>query len=319
MILYADVARAYVNVRTLQARMAYAQSNIDAQRGTLELTKVRFNAGLAPELDVFQSSLNLARTEARLPQLRLALEQTIHRLGVLLGEGSQHVRALLESTAPIPAPPAAALVSFPADVVRQRPDIRRAERTLAAQTARIGVAAADLYPRFALFGNLGLESIEGGDFFDAGSRAWSLGPSFRWSLLSGGRVRGNIAAEKARTEQALRFYEQSVLLAMAEVESTLAALARDKQSCAQTAAAVEAARRSVELVTVLYRSGLTDFQNVLIMEDALAAQEDALATMEGRISEDMILLYKALGGGWSVPQPAAPVDASVEQSDKEQP
>jgi NodT family efflux transporter outer membrane factor (OMF) lipoprotein len=187
----------------------------------------------------------------------------------------------------------------PADILRQRPDIRAAERALAAQTAQIGVATADLYPRFSLIGSLGYAAFSSGDLLDPGSRTWSFGPSVSWSLFTGGRIRSNIRAQDALTEQALLQYEQSVLLALEEVENALVSYVQEIERRDALGRAVTAAQQSVALVTTLYRTGLTNFQNVLDSERSLFLQQDQLAESEGLVVQSLIRLYKALGGGWA--------------------
>jgi outer membrane protein TolC len=192
--------------------------------------------------------------------------------------------------------------------------VRRSERALAAQHARIGVAKAELYPIFSLPGTLTLEAFDVGNL-NSGALAYSFGPSFRWSLFSAGRVRNRVRAEEARTQQALNQYEQVVLQAVSEVESAMAALAEQRNRHGALLEAVAAAERSVELVRTLYRSGLTNFQNVLDMERTLAEQQDELATNEGLMSRALIRLYTALGGGWR-PEGGAPDAASAEAGEE---
>jgi NodT family efflux transporter outer membrane factor (OMF) lipoprotein len=298
-ILYADVASTYVQIRTLQSRIASALDNVETQRGALRLTIDRNRAGLAPDLDVRQAELNLATTEAFVPTLRSALAENINRLAVLLGQYPSEVNDQLAAAEPIPKPPEEVLVSLPTDLLRQRPDIRAAERTLAAQTAQIGVATADLYPRFSLSGSFALESFSTSDFWKWESRSFSFGPAFRWNIFDAGRIRSNIALQDALTDQALLSYEQSVLSAVEEVNSALAAYVEEKIRRAALARSVVAARQSVALVDTLYRTGLTDFQNVLDTQRSQFQQEDALAESEGLVTQNLIRIYRALGGGWA--------------------
>jgi len=310
-VLYAEVAANYVQARTLQARIQYAETNVRLQRETLQLTRDRFDAGIAPELDVRQAELNLASTESAIPVLRSALVQTINRLSVLLGEQPGALQTELQEPGEIPNPPAQILVGIPANLLRQRPDIRGAERRLAAQTARIGVAEADLYPRFDLLGTIGLEAYSAGDLFDWGSRTWSAGLSGFWSIFNGGRVRGAIRVEEARAEQAFQIYEQTVLLALEDVEDAMTSYVREQEREEALTRSVTAAEQSVELVDTLYRTGLTDFQNVLDLQRSLAVQQDSLAESRGNVATDVIRVYRALGGGWSIEE-AQPVESEKE-------
>ena len=298
-LLFADVASNYVEVRSLQARIRFARSNVQTQRRTLRLTKDRLEAGIAPELDVRQAELNLASTESVIPTLEILLVQAINRLGVLLGEPPSALHAELAQPAPIPVPPDEVTVGLPADLLRQRPDIRRAERELAAQVAQIGVATADLYPRFSLLGTFALEATDGVKFFDWSNRSFGFGPSFRWNIFDGGRVRNNIKAQDALTEQALVRYERTVLAGLEDVENAIVAYARERERRKILARAVVAAQRSAEIVEEAYKIGLTDFQNVLDTQRSLFVQQDEIAKSEGDVTQNLIRIYRALGGGWA--------------------
>lgn len=297
-VLLADVGRNYVDVITLQDRIALARQNVQDQQESFQLTRDRFNAGLTSALDVAQAESNLANTEARIPPLESQLNAALNRLAVLLGvnPGSLHDELLGKTLLPRPADEVA--VAIPAEVIRQRPDIRRAERDLAAQTALIGVARADLYPRFSLSGFLGLASADIGDLLKGDSVTWSVGLPVIGNLFDGGRTRGRIQVEEARTEQALSIYKLTVLLALEEVEDALVDYAKERVRRGRLARAVDATGRSVELVRTQYMAGLTDFQNVLDSERSLTEQQDQLAQSEGRVIVNLITLYRALGGGW---------------------
>jgi multidrug efflux system outer membrane protein len=304
-VLYAEVADTYVQIRTLQARIGSALSNVRTQQGALELTINRNRAGLAPDLDVRQAELNLATTQAFVPTLRAALAQNINRLAVLLGEFPSALQAEFAQEAPIPSPPAEVVVGLPAELLRQRPDIRQAERELAAQTAQIGVATADLYPALSLSGAFAFESFSSSDLLQWDSRAFQFGPTLRWNIFDAGRIRSNIVLQEAVTGEALANYEQTVLSAVEEVESAMAAYLQEVQRREALRRSVVAARASVDLVETLYRSGLTDFQNVLDTQRSQFTQEDALAESQGLVTQNLVRLYQALGGGWG-PDPAEP-------------
>jgi multidrug efflux system outer membrane protein len=299
-VLYADVSTNYVEVRALQDRIKYVRGNIETQRKSLQLTKDRFDAGLAPDLDVQQAELNLARTESTLPTLRMQLVQTINRLGVLLGEHPGALHDELVKPASIPKPSAQITVGLPVGLLRQRPDIRQAERELAAQTALIGVAKADLYPSFSLFGTFQVAANDFSDIFDySQSKMHRFGPSFRWNIFDGGRVRNQIRAEDARTEQALVRYEQTVLDALEDVENAMISYIQEGIRRNALERSVKAARKSTDLVRTLYISGLTGFQNVQEMERFQFEQEDQFAESEGKVVQNLISIYRSLGGGWS--------------------
>jgi NodT family efflux transporter outer membrane factor (OMF) lipoprotein len=297
--LYAEVAAAYVDVRTFQTRLAFARQNAELQRETVQLTRDRFDAGLVSGLDVSQAETNLAATEAEIPTLESALNSSLNRVAVLLGEQPGTLHAELDDERGIPVPPDSIATGLPAELLRRRPDIRRAERLLASQTALIGAAKADLFPSFSLTGILELFSPTGiGDLFSSEGVGWSLVPGVRWNIFSGGKVRNNIKVQEARTEQLLYAYEQSVLLALEEVENALVAFELEKVRRRRLADAVGAAQRSVDIVRTRYLSGLTDFQRYLDSERALFQQQDLLSASEGQVVRNLIGLNKALGGGW---------------------
>jgi multidrug efflux system outer membrane protein len=297
--LYAETALAYISVRTSQERLRIANANVDAQESTLRLTKDRFAAGLVSGLDIAQAESNLANTYSLIPVIERDLEGSLNRLAVLLGEEPGALHEELSNQAPIPSEPQEVTVGLPVELVRQRPDVREAERLLAAQTARIGVATADLYPSFGLSGFLGVSATSGSDLLDSGSVTWSVGLPIRWSIFSGGRIRSQIRAEEARTEQLLANYERTVLLALEESENAMVAYEKEVQRLERLRQSVAATQRSLELVLTQYRSGLTDFQNVLDTQRTLLLREDELAVGEGSVVGNLVRLYRALGGGWN--------------------
>ena len=299
-ILMADVASSYVTVRTLQTRIDYAESNVDAQRETLQLTRDRFDAGLTSARDVAQAESNLANTEATIPALEISLEATLNSLSILIGETPGAVDPDLAEAKPIPVADDRITLGLPAELLRRRPDIRRAERLLASQTAQIGVATADLYPSFSLTGVVGVQSTESGSLLESGSVGWSLIPGLRWNLFAGGKIRSLIRAEEARTQQALMTYEQTVLAALGEVENSLVAYEREKERRDHLTDAVDATERTVELVRTQYLSGLTDFQSYLDAQRSLLNQQDQLAVSEGQVVQNLVSLNLALGGGWDI-------------------
>jgi NodT family efflux transporter outer membrane factor (OMF) lipoprotein len=296
--LYAEVARTYIDLRTAQARLHFAQANIEIQRKTLQLTQNRFDAEIAPELDVAQARLNLSNTESEIPSLRIAETAAINRLAVLAGTTPHTLREELIAAAALPQIQGLPTVGLPAELLRRRPDIRSAERALAAQTSRIGLAEAQRYPSFSLSGTLGLQATHFSEMGDWDSRMFAFGPAVRWNLFDGNRLRSLVAVEEARTKQLAAAYESVVLRAVEEVENALVGYAQEQERAAALRRSVEAARQSVTMVETLYRSGLTNFQNVLDSQRSLSLQEDRLAVSEGLILQHAVALYKALGGGW---------------------
>jgi multidrug efflux system outer membrane protein len=280
---------------------AVALANLKAQQETLDLTQVRFQAGLASDLDVAQAEAQVNTTAAQIPVLESSLKQAAYRLDVLLGLQPGGLWTELSNDAPIPALPPEVLVGLPSDLLRRRPDIRRAERQLAAATAEIGVATADLFPKFSLTGAFGLQSISASDWFTGHSRAWSIGPTIAWPLFDAGKIRANIEVRNAQQEQALRQYEKAILTALEDVENSLVNYAQEQVRYRSLGEAVAANRRAVQTATELYNQGLVDFLNVLETQRSLYSSESDLAQSKAAMTSNLVSLYKALGGGWETP------------------
>lgn len=298
--LLAEVARNYLEVRGSQTRLAVAEKNIFSQQKALEIAQVRYQAGLSSQLDVAQAQAQLATTEAGVPQLETAMRQAIHQLGVLLGQPPESLLDELLAAAAIPAGPPAIPAGLPSDLLRRRPDVRQAEQELAAATARIGVATANLFPRFYLTGAVGLASGDASDFFQDSSRFWSIGPTIRWPVFTAGRLRAQVEVQNARQEQAAIRYEQTVLTALQDVEGALVAYTKEQVTRDSLVQAVKANRQAVDIANELYLRGLVDFLNVIVSQRSLNNSEDQLAQSAQRVSENLVALYKALGGGWEV-------------------
>ncbi len=301
--LLAEVALNYVEVRTYQARLSVTRADISAQEGIYRLNRSRYHAGIINGLAMRQSLYNLERTRSLIPSLEAGIEKSKNRLAILLGQRPGTLDSLLGKPCPIPVPPRTIAVGIPAETLRRRPDIRRAERNLAAATARVGIATAELYPRFRLAGTIGLESISSGEFLKWSSRIWSVGPGISWKIFHAGAIRAGIKVQTARQEQALVRYEAAVLKAQEEVEDALVSYVRQRRQRDSLKAAAAAARQAYELALDQYQAGLVDFTNVLDAQQALQSLRDALAQSEGGVSADVIRLYKALGGGWKPADP----------------
>jgi NodT family efflux transporter outer membrane factor (OMF) lipoprotein len=314
--LFSEVALNYIDTRTLQERIRIAVANVETQRGSLKLTRDRFRAEIAPELDVAQAESNLATTEATIPTLEIRLTQAVNRIAVLLGQNPGTLQSELRPEASIPAPQEQVALGLPVNLLRQRPDIRRAERELAAQTARVGVATADLYPRFSLTGAFAFESAQGSlsGIFNSSNRAWSFGPSFRWNLFDGFRVRNRINAEEALVQESLVRYERTILNAFEEVENSLVGYTRERVRRDALSRAVAATERTVRLVKQRYLAGLTDFQNVLDAERSLLQLQDQLAASKGELAKNLVGIYRAIGGGWSSNRQLLNVNAGLLQN-----
>ncbi|MBN1509125.1 MAG: efflux transporter outer membrane subunit [Sedimentisphaerales bacterium] len=295
--LLAETALNYVEVRTFQARLAAAEASLKTQEETYQLTVWRSQAGLGDELAAQQAKYNLENTRSQVPSLQTGLEEAMNRVAVLLGEPPGQVHAELARAQAIPVPPAEVAVGVPADVIRRRPDIRRAERNLAAQNARVGVATADLYPQLRLSGSIGLEALS---LEDLASGSWFLSGGPRLTLpLFNTTIRPNIEVQSALQEQALLQYEAAVLNALEEVENALVAYAQEQRRRENLREATKAAQAAAELAQYKYQAGLTDFSNVLDAERSLLSFQDQLQQSDGTVTSNLIRLYKALGGGWT--------------------
>jgi len=296
--LMAEVGLEYVTYRSLQQRVALANQNVAAQQGTLDLTRRLFNAGLASELDVQRAAAQVATTASSIPLLEQQAAQAMHGLSILIGQPPMVLQDELAPVGPIPKPPAQVAVGLPSELLLRRPDVARSERQLASQTAEIGVATRDLFPRFFLTGAAGLQSLRTSDFFDWESRVLSIGPSVFWPVFEGGRIRANIELQTAAQQELLAAYEAVVLQAFEDVEDALVAFSHEQATRAQLEEAVRANQRAAELARNLYAQGLTDFLTVLIAEQSVFTSQDTLAQTERDVALELVALYKAVGGGW---------------------
>jgi NodT family efflux transporter outer membrane factor (OMF) lipoprotein len=294
----AEVAQQYVEARAFQRRLAVADANIKAQAEILALTRDRFAKGLTSDLDVQEADALLSATQAQTPVFESGFRGAVYQMGLLLSQPPGTMLGELTNAAPIPAAPPSVPVGLPSDLLQRRPDVAQAERQLAAATARVGAAAADLYPQFSLTGDVGLQSISAGDWFTAGSRFWTAGPTVQWRIFDAGRIRANIRVQNARVDQALAAYEQSMLAAFTDVETALTAYAKEQTRRQSLEHAAQANEKAVALAGDLYRHGLADFLRVLESQRSLYQSQDALIESERAVSSDLIALYKALGGGW---------------------
>lgn len=297
--LLAEVALNYVEVRGYQARLTIAQSNLATQSETWQIARWRHEAGLTTQLDEDQARLNLEQTRAQLPTLQIGMEQSKNRLAVLLGRKPGELTEL-ETPAAIPQTPAEVAVGIPAETLRQRPDMRRAERQLAAATAQVGVATAALYPNFSLSGTLGLQALSSANLLQASARMFSVAANAGWVLFDAGRIRQNIEVQNALQEQALIGYESAVLGALRDVENTFIAYAEELNRRAALKDAMQAAQSAAGLAASQYAAGLIDFQVVLDTQRSLLSLQDQLIQSEAAVTSNLARLYKAMGGGWSI-------------------
>lgn len=298
--LLAEVASNYVELRLYQSRLAVAEANLTAQDTTYQLIQWRNQAGLSDELALQQARSNLENTRSQIPGLKTGLEGVMNSLAVLLGEQPGSLHAELTEVKSIPVASLQVAVGVPADVLRRRPDIRKAERQLAAQTARVGVARAELLPKFNLSGSIGLEALSIGNFFSSSDVEGHSGSALiNWPIFKAGAIRRNIQIASEQQKQYLLSYEATVLNALEEVENALVAFANEQERRASLRKATDAAQRAAELAQLEYNAGMVDFTTVLDTQRSLLSFEDQLAQCDGAVSTNLIHLYKVLGGGWS--------------------
>ena len=296
--LVAEVALNYIEIRSFQARLDAAEKNMKTQEETLKILQDRLNVGLTNTLSVNQAKYNLETTRSEIPSLQTGIKQGKNGLAVLLGGYPGSVDKKLEEYIKIPVTPVEIAVGVPADLLRRRPDIRVAERELAAQTAQIGVATAELYPKLFLVGSVGLESLSAGSFFSGPTTILQAGPKITWNIFTAGRIRQNIKVENERQNQALIQYEASILNAVKDVEDALIDFANEQARRESLVKATNAATSAARLSRETYTAGLNDFIEVLDAERALFSLQDQLAVSEARVTSNLIRLYKSLGGGW---------------------
>ena len=303
--LAAEAALGYIDVRTQQLLLDIARANLESQSETLQLTEWRAQAGLVSSQDVEQARSSREQTRAQIPALQISLAEAENSLDILLGRvpGSLHPR--LAAAGGLPAVPEQIAVGIPADTLRQRPDVRAAERSLAAETARVGVAEAARYPAFKLSGSIGLEALSFGALGNSGAGTAAMLAGFTAPIFDAGRLRAQVDIQDAVRERALVAYEQTVLTALQEVQNALIAIARNRERGAALAIAVDSARNAAQLARQRYGAGLIDFQSVLASERSVLVLEESLAINQANSVRTLIRLYKALGGGWS-PQAEAP-------------
>jgi NodT family efflux transporter outer membrane factor (OMF) lipoprotein len=309
--LLAEVANAYVIIRTFENRIQLAENNVKLQKRSLRITEVRFQNGATTELDVQQAKTLLRNTQATIPQFETGYRQAKHALSTLLGKPPSELNNILAGANDIPVAPSEVAIGIPAELLRRRPDIRRAELETASQSALIGVAKADLYPSFSLFGSLGLKSSGGtnltrsgkdgaDELFESDSLEFFGGPAFTWNIFNYGRIKNQVRVQDARFQQLVVNYQDTVLRAAREVEDAMIGFLRAQEIEVLLSDSVDAAARSVELALLQYRDGVTDYQRVIDTQTSLVNQQDIWTQSRGAIATNLIAMYKALGGGWQM-------------------
>ena len=297
-ILYAEIANNYVALRTAQERLQYALENVKSQKDTLRIVNARYEAELVSEVDLLQSEQNLAAAQSNIPLFHARINELSNSLAILLGKNPGTLNSELKQSYGIPHVPEKTVVQVPREILRQRPDIREAERLLAQETAEVGIATAEEYPRFNLNGTFGYDSKEFDNQFSSDSRYWSFGPNFRWNIFDGGATQAAIEVQDAQVEEARVNYEKRVLRAFEEVENAIKSYKEEKQRNASLNVSVSAAKKVNKITLARYTSGLIDFQEVQDAERVIFFQEDDLAKSNGNLVQFIIQLYKAMGGGW---------------------
>ena len=312
-ILTADVARFYVVVREAEERERLARENAEVQRRTLRIANARFRAGAVTELDVQQARGVLAETESEIPRFQILRRQSQNALAVLLGIPPAQLLAILGGEGKIPSAPEQVAVGVPNELLRRRPDIRRAELEAAAQSAQIGVARAQLFPAFSLGGFVGMRTsatVDGrsknanlGDIFSPDSFTGFVGPSISWPFLNYGRLTNNVRVQDARLQALIADYQNAVLEAYREVEDGLIGFLRSREQAGFLTTSVQASQRAVQLALLQYRQGTADYTRVLETQTALVERQDNLAVAQSAIAQNLILSYRGLGGGWQLRGP----------------
>jgi NodT family efflux transporter outer membrane factor (OMF) lipoprotein len=297
--LLGEVATAYVQIRTLERQIKLTQDNVDLQQKTLEIAVARFKGGTATELDVDQAQSNLSQTESQIPQLRIQLRQSNNQLSILLGMPPEDLLPRIGSAA-IPTAPVEVGAGIPADLLRRRPDVRKAERTAAAQSAQIGIAEAEFYPHIAIEGNFGFSAEHFNHLLRQTAERGTIGPTFQWNILNYGRTLNGVREQDAQFEALVAAYQQTVLAAGQDVENGLVMFLQSQEQVKYLNESVTAADKAVTVALAQYRGGTVDFNRVALVEQNLVVQQNLLAQAQGNIAMGLIQVYRALGGGWEI-------------------
>jgi NodT family efflux transporter outer membrane factor (OMF) lipoprotein len=298
--LIAEVAFNYTQYRTFEEQLAVALRNLEIQQRSYEIADARYQEGAASGRDSAQARSLLESTRSTIPRLEAAMRQTEYVLCVLLGTPPTKLPELHADAKGIPLAPATVVVGVPAELLRRRPDIRFTELTLAAQSARIGIAKADFYPSLSLIGSIGVAASDFSDLFTSGSMVAFGGPSLRWKILNYGRVTNNVRVQDARYQALVSDYEDVVLRAQQEVEGSIAGYLGAKREAVALGDAVDAAERAVDIALMQYREGATDYTTVINTQQVLVSQQDRYVATRGNEIVNLLALYKALGGGWEL-------------------
>lgn len=306
--LVSQVAQNYILIRTTQARLVVARKSIELQAESLRVSKAKYEAGEVSELDADQAESLLNNTRATVPALETSLQQFKNALAILLGKPPHDLNYLLGEQGAIPTTPAEIALGMPQDLIRQRPDIRSAERQLAAQSEQIGIAETDLYPAFAIGGSIGTNAMDTDDLFNNDSKTWNLFGAFQWNILNYGRLKSNVRFQDAFFQQLLVDYQNTVLLAQGDVENAIVAYLKSHEQLASYQVAADASTRSVDVSTAQYQNGLVDFNTVISTLNADTQQQDLLVSTQGSVATNLVQVYLALGGSWQIRDNRDPVE-----------
>ncbi len=308
LFLVSQVAQNYILIRTFQERIKVNRENTRLQQEALTITRVKLDAGAVSELDVDQAESLLYNTKATVFSLETSLQQLKNSLAILLGKPPHDLNYLFTAGVEIPTAPANIALGMPQDLLRRRPDVRSAERGLAAQSAQIGFAVTDLYPHFTIGGSIGTSALSTGDLFETDSNTFSLFGMFEWDLFNYGRLKSNVRLQDARFQQLLVDYQNTVLVAQGDVENTIVAYLNSHEQLEAYRMAAAASQRSVDVATIQYQEGSITFNTLISTLAANTQQQDLLSSTQGSVATSLVQVYKALGGGWEIRNGQDPVD-----------
>jgi len=306
--MVSQAANNYILIRTYQERIEVARINIKLQAESLRIAQAKFDAGAVSELDVDQAESLLNNTRATLSSLEVSLQQLKNALAILLGNPPQEFNGLLSQQATIPTVQAEVALGMPQDLIRRRPDVRAAERQLAAQSAQIGFAVTELYPHLTIGGGIGTSAMETGDLFESNSESWNLFGMFEWNIFNYGRLQSNVRLQDARFQQLLVDYRNTVLQAQGETENAIVAYLKSHEQFQSYSLAAAASQRAVDVATIQYQEGAIDFNTLISTLNANQQQQDLMTATQGSVATSLVEVYKALGGGWEIREDRDPVE-----------
>ncbi|NOQ80068.1 MAG: efflux transporter outer membrane subunit [Gammaproteobacteria bacterium] len=306
--LISQLARNYILIRTFQERIKVARNNIKLQRDSLRIAQAKYKAGDVSELDVDQADSLLNKTIATVSTLEISLYQFKNSLAVLLGKSPQEYNYLLAEKRKIPTTQAEIAIGMPQDIIRKRPDIRSAERQLAAQSAEIGFAVTELYPHLGIGGSIGTSAEHSSDLFSSDAEIWNLYGMFQWNIFNYGRLKSNVRLQDALFQQMLVDYYNTILQAQVDVENAIVAYLKSHEQLKSYELATNASQRAVNVSNTQYKNGLINFNTVISNLQELSQQQDLLSSARGNVATNLVQVYKALGGGWEIRDSRDPVD-----------